>query len=432
MPRKNQKNKVFNLPTQEVRLGIDKGRYRLTFSKKISREIWSIDKQYRIYIGLAATPENSPKAEEIRAEVERDILYGKVDRSGERYFVKNRVLGENFAKDSRFNLLKVFDDFCEAKKSGWTKATYNREYKYDRRNIILKALESNSKLDIRKQKQVVDCILSVTTLYQARKVIDTCRRIIDRLVLLGDLPSDTKNSYKVYRDEICGTSQAQNKPRIIREKGFEGDRDTRAFEVNEVLAILEMLKHVGKPKGHWHPYVKFLYLTGCRPGEAAGLKWRDISEDFSVITFRRSWNFKERELKSIKTEKKGDKPVSRKFPVGVSLKDLLVSIRPANYALDDLIFTCNGKPINNIALNHLWVGQYGAKKGLIEKLLEEGKVKQYLKIYALRHTFIYQQLSRGQSVADIAYWVGNTPETIFKHYVSKSPNSFPSDPLAES
>jgi integrase len=37
-------------------------------------------------------------------------------------------------------------------------------------------------------------------------------------------------------------------------------------------------------------------------------------------------------------------------------------------------------------------------------------------LYQTRHTFITQMLKRNASVQDVAKWVGNSPEVIYRHY----------------
>jgi len=60
-------------------------------------------------------------------------------------------------------------------------------------------------------------------------------------------------------------------------------------------------KNIVSSKGNWngrgyggqklcfyYPLVQFWFMTGCRPSEAVGLRWRDIASDFSHIVFNGS------------------------------------------------------------------------------------------------------------------------------------------------
>jgi integrase len=72
---------------------------------------------------------------------------------------------------------------------------------------------------------------------------------------------------------------------------------------------------------------------------------------------------------------------------------------------------------------HRWAGHDHCRSGrhqdgVIEILIREGKVSIYLKPYAMRHSFITWQLAAKMTPANVAKLVGNSPEIIYKHYVS--------------
>jgi integrase len=47
---------------------------------------------------------------------------------------------------------------------------------------------------------------------------------------------------------------------------------------------------------------------------------------------------------------------------------------------------------------------------------------EYRKPYVTRHTFITLCLDKGIDAKDIAQWVGNSPEIIYKHYAGSRHN----------
>jgi hypothetical protein len=53
---------------------------------------------------------------------------------------------------------------------------------------------------------------------------------------------------------------------------------------------------------------------------------------------------------------------------------------------------------------------------VVENLVKDEKVKQYLPQYNCRHTFIKTTLEAGVTVVQVAKWAGNSPEIIMKHY----------------
>lgn len=164
-------------------------------------------------------------------------------------------------------------------------------------------------------------------------------------------------------------------------------------------------------------FVKFLFLTGCRTGEAIGLQWKHINSDLSVITFCESVS--KRIRKDTKTHR------SRKFPVNAQLKELLLSIK-SNFAQpDDLVFTnIKGKVIKAETFSHnAWKGEESKNKmGVVTRLVEEGKVERYRPQYNTRHTFVTMALEAGISPVQVARWVGNSPEIIMKHYAGTTLN----------
>ena len=60
-------------------------------------------------------------------------------------------------------------------------------------------------------------------------------------------------------------------------------------------------------------------------------------------------------------------------------------------------------------------------KGACSPKVEKGKIKQYLKPYACRHSWISWQLENNVPIATVAKYAGNSPKTILTNYVSFNP-----------
>jgi integrase len=83
--------------------------------------------------------------------------------------------------------------------------------------------------------------------------------------------------------------------------------------------------------------------------------------------------------------------------------------------------TIKDKPISWQNFVNSWTGWHkecSKTNGVVEVLAREGKIRFYLKPYATRHSFITWQLKAGMTPANVAKLVGNSPEMIYKHYVS--------------
>lgn len=183
----------------------------------------------------------------------------------------------------------------------------------------------------------------------------------------------------------------------------------------EATTIIEAFEN-NRYYNHYANFVHFLFMTGCRTGEAIALKWKHINPQMTQITFCESFSSHFRIRKGTKTHK------SRKFPINAQLKALLQSIKSKNFSPEDLVFPSpTGKEIDgHNFLNRAWKGyknRHGTQiDGIVTQLVKEGKVERYRCQYNTRHTFITMALEANVSVPQVSKWVVNTPEIILKHY----------------
>ena len=93
---------------------------------------------------------------------------------------------------------------------------------------------------------------------------------------------------------------------------------------------------------YYAPFVKFLFWTGARTGEAIALKWKHISRDFKTISFCESVSSQLKIRKDTKTHK------ARNFPCNSQLQALLKSIETKNTDPESLVFPAKrGGEINS-------------------------------------------------------------------------------------
>jgi integrase len=166
-------------------------------------------------------------------------------------------------------------------------------------------------------------------------------------------------------------------------------------------------------RAHYLPYVRFIFMTGCRPEDAIALKWKHISTDLSKIYFREA-------LPSdtgIRGETKTGK--SRVFPCNHSLQNFLRELKPEVADPEAIVFPSpSGKEIDtHNFLNRVW-------KPVVEALVRAGKVEQYLPQYNARHTFITLSIDHGLDAKDVACLVGNSPEIIYRNYAGSKRDLF--------
>jgi integrase len=167
--------------------------------------------------------------------------------------------------------------------------------------------------------------------------------------------------------------------------------------------------------------IEFLFLTGCRAGEAFALKWNDIKLDKGWIVFDESYSSETKITKCTKTD------TIRIFRIKdyTRLLNLINRLKIRTHAQNDYVFISpNGKQYNRFKLNKAWNGIDKSKDGntyyypgVVTRLVQERKISQYLKPSATRHTFITIQAHGGTDLKLLADSVGNSVDIIYNHYL---------------
>ncbi|BAZ12603.1 phage integrase family protein [Calothrix sp. NIES-4071] len=203
---------------------------------------------------------------------------------------------------------------------------------------------------------------------------------------------------------------------------YDDDEDRRAFtreERDKIIAAFYSSTIKGEKQAG--ALVEFLFLTGCRLGEAFALKWEDIESD--LIWFDESYSTETKITKSTKTNTA--RPFKRK---GLNrLNTLLERIRPTNFSPEEYVFTTvTGKQYTRLKLSSVWLGIDKSKKcnsyyypGIVSKLVKSNEIKQYLKPSSTRHTFITIQIRNGADPMLLAECCGNGLDIIYQYYLDK-------------
>jgi integrase len=179
------------------------------------------------------------------------------------------------------------------------------------------------------------------------------------------------------------------------------DDEIDPFTVEEKDRIIQAFKDADDPHAE---LVEFLFKTGCRPSEAIGLQWKHIASEYKTITFEQAVTVGEDGLvlkKRLKTQEK------RVFPCSDTLKSFLKSIEPEQKDRERFIFTpLRGKYVDfhNFSNRH-WHPILRTLEGIRKR-----------NPYQTRHTFITFCIDFGMDAKDVAKLVGNSAQTIYKHY----------------
>jgi integrase len=175
-----------------------------------------------------------------------------------------------------------------------------------------------------------------------------------------------------------------------------------AAERDQVIAAFE------QHQPYFAAWVKFLFWTGCRPEEAAALRWQHISADYAEILVQDAAPVDTGLIHRTKNYQ-----VTR-FPCNDRLAGLLRQLRP--FPCDRLQWVFTGPRGGRLDYRNF---QQRVWKPLVEGLADEGLIGFYLSQYHCRHTFITLALSH-LSVKDVAYLCRVSEPVILKHYASRS------------
>jgi integrase len=198
-----------------------------------------------------------------------------------------------------------------------------------------------------------------------------------------------KTAYKESEKEI-----PYSLPKPKKEKTQERNLADVVFSKEEITRILDWFEE-SKDYSHYLPFVKFRFLTGCRPCEAIALHWDDVDFENGTIVICRSHTPQD----GLKGRKNRE---TTYLPMNESLRVLLT----AQKGIDkDLIFPSpKGKYLN--LRNFSQRAWKEMRKALgIEK-----------EFYAIRHT-VASHIVQSQGTAAAAYVLGHKSlEMVNRHY----------------
>jgi len=237
--------------------------------------------------------------------------------------------------------------------------------------------------------------------------VDSAKRLISQL---SACYTWAKNSKLIDANPFAGMASEIKLPRC--KKLNAGDREIEPFTATERDLIIAAFKtnqfcHPFTSKNHLHSnyaaYIEFLFYTGCRPSEAIGLQWRNIDLCKRIVIFQGAV------VQSPKgrIRKEGLKTQAfRRFKINDQLHEILENTKPPSCSAESLVFPAaeGGFIVQDNFRKRVW------------KTILQGLQIEYRVPYQTRHTFVTLCLDKGIDAKDIAQWVGNSPEIIYKHY----------------
>ena len=171
----------------------------------------------------------------------------------------------------------------------------------------------------------------------------------------------------------------------------------KAFSKDEVRRIIKEFKE-SRYYHHYADYVRFKFATGCRTGEANGLRWRHLNESCTVVWFGETHSHGD--FKDTKTGKAREVKLANSTAVMLRARlkdgiegDDLVFPAPKGGAIDEHNFGCRA-----------WA-----------KMLEAAQVP-YRTPYNTRHTFVSHCLEEGMNPVEVALITGHHVKTLYENY----------------
>ena len=231
-----------------------------------------------------------------------------------------------------------------------------------------------------------------------------------------------QNKTDKYRSKISTDGEILEWWEIADAESDSLEKDRRAFTKDERDIIIKAFYESEKEhESAIAPLIEFLFLTGCRPGEAFALRRQDIMLERGFIRFSKSFASKYRITKVPKTGE------ARLFPLTEKLREFFKT-NPLPLVENELVFkTKDGVSYRNSTHGYAWYGKESSETkpkqypGLVVRLVASDAISCYLPPYNARHTFITLQARANKDNTSalllLAHACGTSVEKIIAHYL---------------
>jgi integrase len=359
----------------KVKVENDKGWLRLRFTH--------LGKRYAFALGYPDTVIGWKLAESKAQQIELDILSYNFDPTLAKY-KPERQAGAN--QSDVLSVPGLFQRFMDYKAKGLSaktmekyRATYNYLVKFFQ-NKAVDALNESAAEEFAKWQ------------FGKKLSQDQVKRRLEELEACWLWHKVEQNPWKVVGDRIKVPPKQKPKPFTREEiqkilEGFGGDRHYK----------------------HYLNFVEFLFGTGCRIGEAIGVRWKHVTDDCSQVWIGEQITRGNR--KATKTNR------ARTITLTPKLQAMLLSRKPNKPDPEGLIFTApkGGALDDHNFRNRPW-------KNVITQLGID-----YRKPYNTRHTLVSHALDLQMNPVLVAELTGHNVKTLYEHYAGNV-NSRPTLP----
>lgn len=351
-------------PKGTVKTEADKGWLRLRFTYQGKRRAFAI--------GLPDTKINQAIAQQTATQIELDIKSGHFDPTLAKYKPQKQV---EIAQPLELTVIALFRSFMEYKAEEVTPKTME---KYRATCNYLKQYFPSKSVKLLNDHHVKEFVE-----HQLKQGLseNQIKRRLEELEAAWKWHKESYNPWETAAKRIKIPPKQKPKP----------------FSKQEMEAILQAFQR-HKDYAWYADLVEFCFNTGCRTGEAIGLRWKHLSDDCSKIWIGEIWS------RGKRCPPKMNK--TRNFALNSRVQNLLLARKPANAQPDDLVFP---------SPRGLGIDDHNFSQRAWKNMLKAAGVS-HRTFYNTSHTYISLVLASGKSAVLITHFTGHDLETLLNHY----------------
>lgn len=349
-----------------VSIGVDKGSLRLVVRKS--------DRRKFIYLGLKNTPKNREKATEVKELVEKDLKDGCFDESLNKYI----VIKSSGKRVDSLTVPELFDIWLKdhAKDVSARTIEWYKLVQRDLDQVFTKAIGVHlTGTHATKYRRWLEA--KGNSAYVIKRKLGAVKKAWTWLI---------ENNYVSFNPWVNSPKQVKVPPQELP-KPFSFTEIEKLIETFDASDTYRQLK----------PFVEFLFFTGTRLGEAAGLRWQDLNDDLTEVTISSQL--------TVGIRKPCKANSIRSFKLSPRVTNLLSSLKTSSVKEKGLVFKWNNRAIN--------LPRFRARPWT--KMLKQAGIK-YRKPYNTRATFVSLALKEGLPPSEVGRITGHSVATMFKHY----------------
>ena len=372
--------KLKRSPQGEIAIAFNGGRLRL----RVPGSLLPDDRVQFITLGLEDTPVNRLSASAKILEMRRDILDGEFDTTLDKYRRKTKTKTTKIA-----DIGKIWIEYLKYKQKSVKESHYDHLV-----NGLGRLIIANPYQGIYDALAFREWLLANTTIGMTKRILTHCNAAV---------------TWGIKNRLVSGS--------VSPYEGMSGDLPKHAWEL-EGKPNAFTLAEIGKIRAaftnhddinieNYAMFIDFLFLTGCRPSEAIGLRVCDVAANRSHIIFNGAIvRVQGRAVRT--TGSKNNK--SRKFPINRDLEKLLDEAIWDTFKPDDLIFTSIQRKtiLYTYFCRHIW-------KPTVTPIIGRDSTP-----YSCRDSFITHQLMGGMPPSNVCAWCDTSIPVIQKRYLDPS------------